>query len=127
MSFLIDPALLYAGGRVYRRLADNAHAPADARDAPADARDAAADARDAAVGAATMALFWGVSIGLYRNQRWTTPIWRICRARSGRDWMLNSGLLRIDDTRAGRGTHVVATLIFATYPLWLWRGMRRRR
>jgi hypothetical protein len=111
MSFLIDPALLYAGGRAYR---------AATGDKPADRR------RDAAVGAATMALFWGVSIGLYRDQRWTTPIWKLCRARSGRDWMLNSGVLRIDETRVGRTTHLIAAAIFATYPLWLALGMRRR-
>ncbi|ADB49628.1 hypothetical protein [Conexibacter woesei] len=115
MSFLIDPALLYAGGRTYRRLA-------------ADADAAAPDpARDAAVAVAFMTVFWGVSVGLYLNHGWTKPIWWICRARSGRDWMLNSGVLRIDDARAGRRTHLVSALIFATYPLWLWLGMRQRR
>lgn len=111
MSFLLDPALLYAGGRTYRRV--TAGQPAD-------------ETRDAAVAAGFMAVFWGVSIGLYRNQGWTKPIWWICRARSGRDWMLNSGVLRIDETAVGRPTHVVSALIFATYPLWLWLGMRRR-
>lgn len=110
MSFLLDPALLYAGGRAYR---------AATADQPRD------PARDAAVGAAAMALFWGVSIGLYRDQRWTTPVWKLCRARSGRDWMLNSGVLRIDERAVGRPTHAVATAIFATYPLWLALGMRR--
>lgn len=112
MSFLIDPALLYAGGRVYRAATD----------------DRAADPlRDAVVGTATMALFWGVSIGLYRDQRWTKPIWKLCRARSGRDWMLNSGVLRIDETRVGTATHLISAAIFATYPLWLGLGMRRNR
>lgn len=110
MSFLIDPALLYAGGKTYRALT---------KDQPAD------PARDAAVGAAAMALFWGVSIGLYRDQRWTTPVWKLCRARSGRDWMLNSGVLRIDETAVGRPTHLISAAIFATYPLWLALGMRR--
>ncbi len=112
MSFLIDPALLYAGGKTYRAIT---------REQPAD------PLRDAAVGTATMAVFWGVSIGLYRNQRWTTPVWKICRARSGRDWMLNSGVLRIDETRAGRTTHLISAAIFATYPLWLALGMRRNQ
>ncbi|MBB4663080.1 hypothetical protein [Conexibacter arvalis] len=110
MSFLIDPALLYGGGKAYRRLV---------ADRPADAT------RDAVVATGFMAVFWGVSIGLYLDRRWTKPIWWICRARSGRDWMLNSGVLKIDETRVGRRTHVVAALIFATYPLWLWLGMRR--
>lgn len=111
MSFLIDPALLYAGGRAYRAVT---------------AEQPDSTTRDAAVGAGFMAVFWGVSIGLYLNQRWTKPVWWICRARSGRDWMLNSGVLKIDETQVGRPTHVVAALIFATYPLWLWLGMGRR-
>ena len=43
-----------------------------------------------------MAVFWGVSIPLYLNRRWTRPLWRACRARSGRDWMINSGVLAND-------------------------------
>lgn len=109
MSFLLDPALLYAGGRTYRRI------------------EASADpARDAAVGAAFMVVFWGVSVGLYLNQGWTKPVWKLCRAQSGRDWMLNSGVLRFDFQDAGRRTHIVSALIFATYPLWLALGMRRQ-
>lgn len=109
MSFLIDPPLLYAGGRVY----------AAARDED--------PTRDAAVAAASMALFWGVSVSLYLNKRWTKPIWWLCRADSGRDWMLNSGVLRLDSRRAGRLTHVISAVIFATYPYWLWRGLRDGR
>lgn len=112
MSFLIDPALLYANGRAYRRV--TAHRPPSAL-------------RDGAAGAATMAIFWGISVGLYLERPWTRPIWRACRADSGRDWMLNSGVLRLDWRRAGPGTHAVSAAIFATYPLWLWLGMRRRR
>lgn len=119
MSFLIDPALLYAGGKAYRRIA-----PAPPADAAAEAPSGA---RDAAVAVAFMTVFWGVSIGLYLNQGWTKPVWWICRARSGRDWMLNSGVFRFDDAHAGRRTHVVSALIFATYPLWLWLGMRTQR
>lgn len=122
MSFLLDPALLYAGGRVYRRIAEPAAGDRAAAPAPAPAEPS--PARDAAVGAAFMAVFWGVSIGLYRNQRWTKPVWKLCRAQSGRDWMLNSGVLRLDHEHAGRRTHAISALIFATYPLWLWLGMR---
>ena len=112
MSFLIDPPLLYSGGRTYARLT---------RDAPASAR------RDAAVGAAYMAVFWGISVGLYLDQGWTRPVWKLCRAASGRDWMLNSGVFRFDWRRAGPRTPRVAAAIFATYPLWLWLGLRRGR
>ncbi len=67
----------------------------------------------------------GVSIPLYLNRRWTTPIWRACRARSGRDWMLNSGVLGIDAEQASPATHATCAAIFATYPGWLWLGVQR--
>ena len=111
MSFLIDPALLYTHGRSYGQLT----------------RSAPDRKRDAAFGAATMAVFWGVSVPLYLDQRWTRPIWQACRARSGRDWMLNSGVTRLDWQGAGAATHMVAAGIFATYPYWLWRGVRAGR
>ncbi len=106
MSFLIDPAWLYANGRILSRL-----------EPPAAT----------AAGAATMAAFWAVSVSLYLNRRWTHPIARLCRAEDGRDWMLNSGVLRLDHRRAGPRTHAVSAAIFATYPLWLWLGYRRGR
>lgn len=111
MSFLIDPVLLYAGGRAYAR---------------AVAPERRSAARDATAGAATMALFWGVSVGLYLERPSTRWLWRLCRAESGRDWMLNSGVLAIDHRRAGPRTHAVAVALFLTYPLWLWMGMRHR-
>ena len=111
MSFLIDPALLYSSGRAYGQMT----------------RSTPRGRRDAAVSAATMALFWGVSIPLYLDQRWTRPIWRACRAGSGRDWMLNSGVTRLDPRRAGTVTHTIAAGMFATYPYWLWRGIRAGR
>jgi hypothetical protein len=106
MSFLIDPPWLYANGRVL------AQAP------PATQRPLAA---------ATLATFLITSVSLYLDRRWTRPIWRLCRARSGRDWMLNSGVLRMDPERVGRRTHAVSALLFATYPLWLWLGLRDAR
>ena len=111
MSFLIDPPWLYATGRAY-----GATAPEHLQ-----GRNAAA------LGAATMAGFWGTSVSLYLDKRWTAPIWRACRARSGRDWMLNSGVFRFDADRAGPRTHAVSALLFASYPLWLWLGHRHGR
>ncbi|MEX1140778.1 MAG: hypothetical protein WD993_03085 [Thermoleophilaceae bacterium] len=111
MSFLIDPALLYAQGRAYSAVAGD--------DRPAVA--------DAAVAATTLAVFWGVSVGLYLDKPWTRPIWRACRAESGRDWMLNSGVTRFDWRRAGPRTHAISAAIFFTYPLWLLLGMRSGR
>ena len=75
-----------------------------------------------AAAAATLALFWGVSGALYLDRGWTRPFWRVLRARSGRDWMINSGVLDLPYRRVGPGTHAAAILIFATYPLWLKLG-----
>lgn len=109
MSFLIDPPLLYANGRAYGRLAP----------------DAAVEGEPArAAGVGLMAIFYVVSVALYMNMRWIHWLARLCRAESGRDWMLNSGVLQLDHRRAGPGTHLVAALIFATYPLWLLLGFR---
>ena len=111
MSFLIDPPWLYANGRAYATLAPEA----------AQGRTAKR------LGAATIATFWAVSISLYLNRKWTHPIARLCRAENGRDWMLNSGVLRLDHRRAGPRTHAVSAALFATYPLWLWLGWRDGR
>jgi hypothetical protein len=109
MSFLIDPPWLYATGRAYARLMPE--------------RTPAARA----VGRATAGAFLATSISLYLDRPWTRRIWEACRARSGRDWMLNSGVFRFDPRRAGRRTHLVSALLFATYPLWLALGERRGR
>ncbi len=98
MSFLIDGPWLYANGRAIAR----------ATDTPAP------------LAAGTMAVFWGVSIPLYLNRRWTRPIWRACRARSGRAWMVNSGVLKVDADRIGsRGA------ARATATAGRWRRSRR--
>jgi hypothetical protein len=111
VSFLIDPPWLYANGRAYATLA-----PERALGRPG-----------AAACVSWMAVFWGVSVSLYLNKPWTRWIWRLCRARDGRDWMLNSGVLRIDERSAGTGTHAVSAALFASYPYWLWRGWRDGR
>jgi hypothetical protein len=107
MSFLIDPPWLYANGRALARVAP--------------------PQRRAPLAAATLGVFLVTSISLYLDRPWTRPIWRLCRARSGRDWMLNSGVLRLDPDRAGAPTHAVSAALFATYPLWLWLGLRHAR
>lgn len=104
MSFLIDPPWLYANGRAL------------AKAAPPEKR--------LPLAAATLATFLVTSVSLYQDARWTRPIWRLCRARSGRDWMLNSGVLNLDPDRAGTPTHLVSGALFATYPFWLWLGLR---
>ncbi len=109
MSFLIDPPWLYATGRAYGRLMP--------QETPA--------AR--AVSTATLGVFLATSISLYLDLPWTRPISRACRAQDGRDWMLNSGVLRIDHLRVGPRVHALSALIFATYPLWLRLGERSAR
>ncbi len=111
MSFLIDPPWLYATGRLY-----GARAPERLQGRTA-----------AALGAATMAGFWGTSVSLYLDKRWTKPIWKACRARSGRDWMLNSGVFRFGYEHPGPATHAISAALFASYPLWLWLGHRHAR
>jgi len=111
VSFLIDPPWLYATGRLY-----GARAPERLQGRTA-----------AALGAATMAGFWGTSVSLYLDRGWTRPIWRACRAQSGRDWMLNSGVFRFASGRVGRTTHVVSALLFASYPVFLVLGHRHGR
>jgi hypothetical protein len=109
MSFLIDPPWLYATGRAYGRLLPE--------------RTPAARA----VHTATASLFLGTSVSLYLDRPWTRPIWKACRAQSGREWMLNSGVFRFDAGRAGWRTHLVAALLFLTYPWWLLLGERSAR
>jgi hypothetical protein len=104
MSFLIDPPWLYATGRAYGRLMPE--------------RTPAARA----VSGATASVFLATSISLYLDRRWTRRIWEACHAKSGRDWMLNSGLFHLDHERAGPRVHAVSALIFATYPAWLLLG-----
>jgi hypothetical protein len=108
VSFLIDAPWLYANGRACAAITR-------------EPRTAAA------LGAATVGAFGAMSISLYANRRWTRPIWEACGAKDGRDWMLNSGVLRLDHRRAGPGTHAVAAALFASYPLWLWLGWQHGR
>jgi hypothetical protein len=109
VSFLIDPPWLYATGRAYGRLMPE----------PTPAARA--------VQRVTAGAFLVTSISLYLDRPWTRPIWRACRAESGRDWMLNSGVFKFDPRRAGRRTHLASALIFATYPWWLLLGERAGR
>ena len=109
MSFLIDPPWLYATGQLYGHVLPE--------------RTPAARL----IETATAGAFLATSISLYLNRPWTRPIWEACRAQDGRDWMLNSGVFRIDHRRAGAGTHAIAALLFATYPVWLRLGERAAR
>lgn len=108
MSFLADPPMLFATGAVIERTVDD----------PRRARQ---------LELATAALFIGTSVSLYLERRWTRWLWRLCRASSGRDWMVNSGVLHVDTDRMGPRGHLVAAAMFALYPLWLRAGRRLAR
>jgi hypothetical protein len=43
----------------------------------------------------------------------------LCGAESGRDWMINSGVFNFDHENVDTKGHVIAALLFATYPVWL--------
>lgn len=104
MSFLADPPLLVAAGAASRRLRSRR--------------------AQRAAETVTVAVFVGTSISLYRNAAWTRPLWKLCRAESGRDWMLNSGLTHFEHRHPGPVVHLLAAALFAAYPAWYRLGTR---
>ncbi|TMC49256.1 MAG: hypothetical protein E6J14_09330 [Chloroflexi bacterium] len=104
MSFLIDPPWLVANGAIIERTFPE----------PIAKR----------LEQATVAVFVATSVSLYLNLEWTRGLWEACRAESGRDWMLNSGVFRFDHRRPPPWVHAVAAALFATYPLWPRLGRR---
>lgn len=108
MSFLADPPMLFATGALIERAVEDPH-------------------RARQLELATAAVFVGTSVSLYLERRWTRWLWKMCRASSGRDWMVNSGVLHIDAEKVGARGHAVAAVMFALYPLWLHAGRRAAR
>jgi hypothetical protein len=112
MSFLMDGPLLVGAGALTGVLTDDPKLRA-------------------ALGGATLSGFYAVSLSLYMEAGWTRPIWRMVGARSGRDWMVNSRVLKFDVSRMQRRHHAMAGAFFASYVLWfaagLWLGDRIRR
>jgi hypothetical protein len=76
---------------------------------------------------ATLGVFLGTSVSLYCNAPWTNWLARACRAESGRDWMLNSGITHFAHERPRPAVHLLAAGLFATYPLWFRLGVRLGR
>src|SRR3954471_7839896 len=103
MSFVLDPPLLVASGAAIERLG----------------RD---DATARRLGAATVATFVGVSLALYANAPGLRAIWGPFGARSGREFMLTSGLARVDERAMTPARHAAALSLFAAYPFWLALG-----
>lgn len=73
-------------------------------------------------GAGIVAVFVAVSAALYANLPGLGALWRPFGARSGREFMLTSGLARVETGRLGWRRHLAALSLFALYPLWLELG-----
>jgi hypothetical protein len=106
VSFLIDAPWLYANGRVLAKLPEPAHKP---------------------IATATIATFWGAGAAMYFDKPWIRWLWQRIPARDGRDFMINSGVLKFDHERDRSKADRISAAIFATYPLWLWLGLRHGR
>jgi len=76
------------------------------------------------LGIGTILIFWVTSISLYFNKEWTRWIWEMCGAESGRDWMINSGVFNFDHENVSTKGHILAALLFLTYPVWLAAGFK---
>jgi hypothetical protein len=100
VSFVIDPPLLVASGAAIEATTGND---------PARARR---------LRLAITGLFVGVSVALYANSPGLGRIWRPFGARSGREFMLTSGLGRLDGRPLGPSRHAAALSLFLLYPLW---------
>lgn len=108
MSFLLDPPLLVAAGAVIERRAPT----------PAAARK---------LSLATTLTFVGVSAALYARAPGLRVLWRGFGARDGREFMLSSGLARVDHERMSPVQHALALALFALYPACLAVGRRAAR
>ena len=110
-SFLLDPPMLVGSGWLAARLT---------RRLPPGARRTARRV----LGVGTVVSFVVTSASLYMNREWTRWIWEMCRAESGRDWMLNSGVFHFEHRNPGPATHAASAAILATYPAWFVVGLR---
>jgi hypothetical protein len=108
VSFLLDPPLLVGAGAAAEAIAG---------------KDAAASLRKPTVGA-----FVGVSLALYANVSVVADRWPLLGAGSGREFMLTSGLAKVDERQISPLQHAAALSLFALYPLWfeLGRALARR-
>ncbi|MHB8263213.1 MAG: hypothetical protein ACYDGY_05635 [Acidimicrobiales bacterium] len=105
MSFLADPPLLVASGV---------------------AIDSVVSDEDTAkkLEMGTLIVFLLVSISLYLNLGWVKRFWQFFGAKSGRDFMINSGVLPFNSENTTARKHLVSVAIFSTYPLWLRMGRK---
>lgn len=113
MSFLLDPPLLVASGAAIERLTGDE------------------DTADR-LSRVTLAGFLGISVTLWNDvdAPLLRPLWRPFGSAGPRDFMVNSGVLRLPvPRRPTPRDHLAAAVVFATYPLFLSLGRRlgRRR
>jgi hypothetical protein len=113
-SFLLDPPMLFGSGWLAERLTRRLR--------PGRRASAMATLR---VG--TITVFWVTSASLYLNLPWTEWIWKMVRAESGRDWMINSGVFSFEHERPSSAVHALSAGILATYPLWFAAGVKAGR
>ncbi len=105
MSFLIDPPLLITAGALIEKNSPNKFV---------------ADALEKS----TIAIFIGTSANLYLNKPQTKWMWKLMRAKSGRDWMINSGVFDFEYETVSVFGHMISILIFTTYPFWIKLGRK---
>jgi hypothetical protein len=108
VSFLLDPPLLIASSAAIERLVDDQETARRAR-------------------VLTLATFVGVSAAMYANLPGLRALWGPFGARSGREFMLTTGLARIDESAITPSRHAFALSLFALYPLWLRLGAAAAR
>jgi hypothetical protein len=108
VSFVIDPPLLVATGAAVESTVSDRKL-----------------ARALEVG--TVATFVGVSLALYANAPGLRAIWGPFGARSGREFMLTSGLAEVDENAMSARAHAAALAQFALYPLWYRLGTMAAR
>jgi hypothetical protein len=104
VSFLLDPPLLVASGAAAERVLG---------DRPELLR---------AARTGTVLAFVGVSAALYANCGPLARHWPTLGARSGREFMLTSGLAKVDESSIGGFQHLAALSLFALYPAWFRLG-----
>jgi hypothetical protein len=108
VSFVLDPPLLVASGAAIERAGLD-------------------EATARKLRAGTVATFVGVSLALYANAPGLRAIWGPFGSRSGREFMLTSGLARVDEDAMTPARHAAALSLFAAYPAWLALGRRLAR
>ena len=71
----------------------------------------------------TLGIFYVCSVSLYLDSPWIGWMWRLCGAETGRDWMLNSGVLHFDYVNTPVYGHLIGGALFVLYPVWLYGGI----